>query len=220
MRSRVQPHENTNSVGVAVAALIGPAFQGLCQRHKGLKESPLDLPQETNPVRAISSFILNYVYMYGSQARNEELEPWMVDFVLRVVHMMWVVDRVHPLYINNVVGAAYGCLILATKLFLDDLRYTTVSMFVRMINWKPIDDKVVRELELVTFTALLRSGLPFACPTRCEANSIRSSPELPKKCTSEKIPAAKRWSSPAFRQVRKSFSRGGKKGQKSLCHRP
>lgn len=219
MRGRVQPHKN--DVDVAVAALVGPAFHHLARRHVGLKSSPLDLPDETDPVRAISSFISNYIWTYGSLHHiDEEIETWVVDFVLRVMHMMWAVDRVHPLYRDNVVGATYGCLVVATKLYLDDLRYTTVPMLVRIINWGPVDAECVKALELATFTALLRSGQPFACPTRSGADSIRSSQEFPTKCTTEKTRVGPRWTSPVFRQVRKTFSRGGKTSRKTPCHRP
>lgn len=206
------------SIHQAVAALVGPAFYNLSWRNENLSPSPLDLPDETDPARTISSFITNYLWIYNAPI-SEFFDNWGVDFVLRVVHMMWVVDRVHPLYRNNVVGATIGSLILATKLYLDDMKYTTVPMLVKIINWKHIDAASIESLEIETFTALLRSGQPFACQTRYEANSIRSNLKPQKICTTGKTPAARRWSLPAFRQVRKSFSRVGKKDRKTLSRK-
>ena len=219
MRTRVQPLQC--EVEVVVAGLVGSAFKGLKSRPFGLKGSALDLKDWVDPVKAMSSFVANYIMMHGSPRTVQlEIETWVVDFVLRVLHMLWTLDRVHTLYRNNVVGALYGCMVVATKLYLDDLRYTTVSMFVRMVNWMPIDAQRVTELEVATFTALIRSDQPFACLTRCGANSIRSHPEHPKKCTSGKTRVATRWFSPSARQVQTTFSRGGKKDQKTLCQRP
>lgn len=152
--------------------------------------------------RALSTFILNYEVEKREKEKREKIESipfeeWVVDFVIRVQHMVFMAKRNSSSTVNPL-ELLYGCLLIATKLYLDDLSYyTTLNQFHQMINYSPFTKERIKKAESMAFGLLLMNSswnLPVFLGTRDDAfrsrlrllshsnSATKKTPVAPRSC--------------------------------------
>lgn len=153
--------------------------------------------------RALSTFILNYEVEKREKEKRENLQSvlpfqeWIVDFVIRVQHMVFVAKRNSKDTTINPLDLLYGCLLIATKLYLDDLSYyTTLNQFHHMINYSKFTKIRIKNAECLAFGLLMKSSWnsPVFLGTRDDAfrsrlrllsdsgTATRKTPVVPRSC--------------------------------------
>jgi len=150
--------------------------------------------------RALSTYIFNYENEKREKEKKKEnnrihhFEDWVVDFVLRVQHMFFVAriqaskTKSNP----NPLDLLYGVLLVATKLYLDDLSfYTTLDQYHRMINYCTYTKDRIKKAESLAFDLLMTSSpqWPVFLATRYDAFLLRSHLVYHSKPATRKRPA-------------------------------